>query len=89
MPCSSDLKFFVFLIIEGANISIFSLFSFSLQDSSQWPIVEPLPSYGQGTDLPGPRHRSLINGYNLTDVVITGNCFALSCIWIFKFCYVL
>ncbi|KAG6525700.1 hypothetical protein ZIOFF_015666 [Zingiber officinale] len=23
------------------------------QDSSQWPIVEPLPSYGQGQDLPG------------------------------------
>ncbi|CAD6252663.1 unnamed protein product [Miscanthus lutarioriparius] len=44
-----------------------------VKDSSQWPIVEPLPSYGQGTDLPGPRHRSLISGYNLTDVVITGN----------------
>ncbi|KAL5203893.1 hypothetical protein ABZP36_008764 [Zizania latifolia] len=43
------------------------------KDSSQWPIVEPLPSYGQGQDLPGPRHRSLINGYNLSDVVITGN----------------
>ncbi|GJN25780.1 hypothetical protein PR202_gb13652 [Eleusine coracana subsp. coracana] len=43
------------------------------KDSSQWPIVEPLPSYGQGLDLPGPRHLSLINGYNLTDVVITGN----------------
>ncbi|XP_072997833.1 probable polygalacturonase [Typha latifolia] len=43
------------------------------QESSQWPIVEPLPSYGQGIDLPGGRHRSLINGYNLTDVVITGN----------------
>ncbi|KAG6523692.1 hypothetical protein ZIOFF_013568 [Zingiber officinale] len=27
------------------------------QDSSQWPIVEPLPSYGQGQDLPGQRHR--------------------------------
>ncbi|KAL6907844.1 hypothetical protein ACP4OV_002014 [Aristida adscensionis] len=43
------------------------------KDSSQWPIVEPLPSYGQGLDLPGPRHRSLINGYNLTDVAVTGN----------------
>ncbi|KAJ3681359.1 hypothetical protein LUZ60_015848 [Juncus effusus] len=42
-------------------------------DSSKWPIVEPLPSYGQGIDLPGSRHRSLINGYNVTDVVITGN----------------
>ncbi|KAL6638411.1 hypothetical protein ACP70R_023906 [Stipagrostis hirtigluma subsp. patula] len=43
------------------------------EDVSQWPIVEPLPSYGQGIDLPGPRHRSLINGQSLTDVVITGN----------------
>jgi hypothetical protein len=34
--------------------------------------VEPLPSYGQGIDLPGARHRSLINGHNVTDVVITG-----------------
>uniref|UniRef100_J3NA05 Pectate lyase superfamily protein domain-containing protein n=1 Tax=Oryza brachyantha TaxID=4533 RepID=J3NA05_ORYBR len=43
------------------------------KDPSQWPVVEPLPSYGEGIDLPGPRHRSLINGYNLSDVVITGN----------------
>ncbi|GJN34812.1 hypothetical protein PR202_gb23509 [Eleusine coracana subsp. coracana] len=43
------------------------------QEVSQWPIVDPLPSYGQGIDLPGPRHRSLINGQSLTDVVITGN----------------
>ncbi|WOL12164.1 putative polygalacturonase [Canna indica] len=43
------------------------------QDASQWPTVEPLPSYGQGIDLPGARHRSLINGYNLTDVDITGD----------------
>jgi hypothetical protein len=49
------------------------IFLASRQESSQWPIVEPLPSYGQGLDLPGPRHRSLINGYNLADVVITGN----------------
>lgn len=44
----------------------------SLQDSSHWPIVDPLPSYGRGIDIPGARHRSLINGYNLTDVLITG-----------------
>ncbi|ONK78704.1 uncharacterized protein A4U43_C02F21570 [Asparagus officinalis] len=43
------------------------------QDSSQWPIIDPLPSYGRGIELPGGRHRSLINGYNLTDVVITGD----------------
>ena len=43
------------------------------EDVTQWPIVEPLPSYGQGIDLPGARHRSLINGHNVTDVIITGN----------------
>ncbi|XP_078439304.1 putative polygalacturonase [Wolffia australiana] len=42
------------------------------QDPLAWPVIEPLPSYGQGQDLPGRRHRSLISGYGLTDVVITG-----------------
>ncbi|PNT62561.1 hypothetical protein BRADI_4g05050v3 [Brachypodium distachyon] len=41
------------------------------KEVTEWPIVEPLPSYGQGIDLPGARHRSLINGHNVTDVVIT------------------
>lgn len=43
------------------------------QDPSHWGIIDPLPSYGRGTELPGRRYRSLINGYNLQDVVITGN----------------
>ncbi|XP_073314473.1 probable polygalacturonase [Primulina huaijiensis] len=43
------------------------------QDYNNWALVEPLPSYGQGLDVPGTRYRSLIAGYNLTDVVITGN----------------
>ncbi|GMI80132.1 Polygalacturonase Clade F 5 [Hibiscus trionum] len=43
------------------------------QDPSHWDIVEPLPSYGRGTELPGKRYRSLINGYMLNDVVITGD----------------
>lgn len=42
-------------------------------NSADWPITEPLPSYGQGRELPGPRHRSLIYGRNLTDIVITGD----------------
>ncbi|KAG2721365.1 hypothetical protein I3760_02G079500 [Carya illinoinensis] len=41
------------------------------QDPSHWEVVEPLPSYGRGMDLPGGRYRSLINGYMLHDVVIT------------------
>ncbi|XP_010245459.1 PREDICTED: probable polygalacturonase [Nelumbo nucifera] len=43
------------------------------QDSSHWDVVDPLPSYGRGIELPGGRYRSLITGYNLTDVVITGD----------------
>ncbi|KAF5732045.1 polygalacturonase [Tripterygium wilfordii] len=40
--------------------------------SDDWPVVDPLPSYGRGRELPGRRYRSLIFGRNLTDVVITG-----------------
>ncbi|GLT32567.1 hypothetical protein SLA2020_072250 [Shorea laevis] len=43
------------------------------QDPSHWDVAEPLPSYGRGIELPGKRHRSLINGYMLNDVVITGD----------------
>ncbi|KAL5782216.1 hypothetical protein ACOSP7_007245 [Xanthoceras sorbifolium] len=43
------------------------------QDPSHWDIVDPLPSYGRGIELPGKRYRSLINGYMLNDVAITGD----------------
>lgn len=43
------------------------------QDYKHWDVVDPLPSYGQGQDMPGRRYRSLVIGQNLTDVVITGN----------------
>ncbi|CAI9781090.1 unnamed protein product [Fraxinus pennsylvanica] len=43
------------------------------QDYNHWDVVDPLPSYGRGTELPGRRYRSLITGRDLTDVVITGN----------------
>ncbi|CAL5184343.1 unnamed protein product [Lathyrus oleraceus] len=43
------------------------------QDPSHWDVVEPLPSYGRGKDVPEGRYKSLINGYKLEDVVITGN----------------
>ncbi|KAL3827795.1 hypothetical protein ACJIZ3_016597 [Penstemon smallii] len=45
----------------------------SSQDYSHWDLIEPLPSYGRGLEVPGKRYRSLISGQNLTDVVITGN----------------
>lgn len=45
---------------------------FLVQDPSYWDVIEPLPSYGRGTEVPGGRYQSLINGYKLHDVVITG-----------------
>uniref|UniRef100_J3MAK2 Pectate lyase superfamily protein domain-containing protein n=1 Tax=Oryza brachyantha TaxID=4533 RepID=J3MAK2_ORYBR len=42
------------------------------QDMAEWPIIDPLPSYGRGRDKIGGRDASLIGGSNLTDVVITG-----------------
>ncbi|XP_052209814.1 probable polygalacturonase [Diospyros lotus] len=42
------------------------------QDVDEWPVIEPLPSYGRGRDTEGGRYISLIFGTNLTDVVLTG-----------------
>ncbi|MCO5570985.1 hypothetical protein L7F22_024716 [Adiantum nelumboides] len=46
------------------------------QNLEDWPIVDPLPSYGRGRELPGGRHISLIHGNNLVDVVITAAFFS-------------
>lgn len=43
-----------------------------IQEESDYPLIDPLPSYGQGRDAAGKRFASLIFGTNLTDVVITG-----------------
>lgn len=51
------------------------LFDLLVQDTSSWPLIEPLPSYGRGRELPGGRYTSLIHGNGLQDVVITGSCF--------------
>uniref|UniRef100_A0A0D9VEE5 Pectate lyase superfamily protein domain-containing protein n=1 Tax=Leersia perrieri TaxID=77586 RepID=A0A0D9VEE5_9ORYZ len=42
-------------------------------DTRSWPLVEPLPSYGRGRELPGARYNSFIHGDGLRDVVITGD----------------
>ncbi|KAJ3670918.1 hypothetical protein LUZ60_008344 [Juncus effusus] len=42
------------------------------QDTNNWPLVDPLPSYGRGRELPGGRYTSFIHGNGLEDVVITG-----------------
>ncbi|KAL8557307.1 hypothetical protein ACS0TY_004660 [Phlomoides rotata] len=42
------------------------------QEESDYPLIDPLPSYGRGRDAASKRFASLIFGTNLTDVVITG-----------------
>ena len=56
---------FVLLIKKGATIS-------AIADEKVWPIIPPLPSYGQGRDHPGPRYTSLLHGENLQNVTIQG-----------------
>ena len=41
-------------------------------DEIQWPIIAPLPTYGQGRDHPGPRRISFLHGVRLQDLVLTG-----------------
>ncbi|KAI4349697.1 hypothetical protein L6164_010259 [Bauhinia variegata] len=43
------------------------------RDFEHWGILDALPSYGRGIDVPSGRYRSLIYGQNLSDVVITGD----------------
>nr|KYP77147.1 putative polygalacturonase [Cajanus cajan] len=43
------------------------------QDIREWPVIEPLPSYGRGRDAAAGRYTSLIFGTNLTDVIVTGD----------------
>ncbi|KAJ7945234.1 Pectin lyase-like superfamily protein [Quillaja saponaria] len=56
---------FTLFLEEGAVI-------LGSQDIKQWPIIEPLPSYGRGRERLGGRHISLIHGNGLHNVVITG-----------------
>ncbi|KAL3619194.1 hypothetical protein CASFOL_036764 [Castilleja foliolosa] len=41
-------------------------------DTEQWPLIDFLPSYGRGRELPGGRYMSLIHGDGLQDIIITG-----------------
>lgn len=43
-----------------------------VQDTGSWPLIDPLPSYGRGRELPGGRYMSFIHGDGLQDVIITG-----------------
>mmetsp|Transcript_19200 Transcript_19200/g.57082 ORF Transcript_19200/g.57082 Transcript_19200/m.57082 type:complete len:455 (+) Transcript_19200:41-1405(+) len=38
-----------------------------------WPVVAPMPSYGQGRDHIGPRRTAFIGGMDLTNVTVTSD----------------
>lgn len=57
---------FTLFLEEGAVI-------LGSQDPTEWPIIEPLPSYGRGRERLGGRHISLIHGNSISNVVITGH----------------
>ncbi|KAJ9549823.1 hypothetical protein OSB04_022366 [Centaurea solstitialis] len=42
------------------------------QNTANWPVIAPLPSYGRGRERPGGRYMSFIHGEGLHDVIITG-----------------
>ncbi|KAK9053026.1 hypothetical protein SSX86_029656 [Deinandra increscens subsp. villosa] len=42
------------------------------QNTADWPLIAPLPSYGRGRERPGGRYMSFIHGEGLHDVIITG-----------------
>lgn len=57
---------------------LFINLNFDPQDPKEWPIIEPLPSYGRGRERLGGRHISLIHGNGISNAVITGNIKAFS-----------
>uniref|UniRef100_A0A5B7ABT9 Putative glycoside hydrolase family 28 family protein n=1 Tax=Davidia involucrata TaxID=16924 RepID=A0A5B7ABT9_DAVIN len=52
-------------LAEGAVIK-------ATQDTGNWTLIAPLPSYGRGRERPGGRYMSFIHGDGLHDVIITG-----------------
>ena len=60
--CTSNM-----VLRVGANVTV--LGSTNL---TEWPLMPPMPSYGQGRDHPGPRRVSLVHGFNLSNLTLTG-----------------
>lgn len=52
---------------------LFLISSLVDQDTRNWPLIAPLPSYGRGRERPGGRYMSFIHGDGIHDVVITGS----------------
>ena len=59
---TSNMEFF---IEDGATV-------LGVADASQWPIIQPAPSYGQGRDHPGPRYTSLLHAEHIENVTLRG-----------------
>ena len=58
-----------------SNMTLFLANGATIQGStnmSEWPLMPAMSSYGQGRDHPGPRHVSLLHGFNLHGLTIGG-----------------
>jgi hypothetical protein len=59
--------------LYGSVMFLILVQKLTCQDPKTFPVIDGLPSYGRGRELPGGRHSSVIHGENLVDVVITGD----------------
>ncbi|XLU56933.1 hypothetical protein S245_051581, partial [Arachis hypogaea] len=55
---------------QSINYYLIGMPRYLLQNLGNWPVVDPLLSYGRGRELLGRRHKSLIYGPDFTDVII-------------------
>jgi len=55
----------LFVVEPGATL-------LASNDTSLWPLLPPLPSYGQGRDHPGWRYTSFLHGDGVANLTITG-----------------
>ena len=56
LPGPFNLSSHITLLVEGGATILGSV------NIAEWPLMPPMPSYGQGRDHPGPRRVSLIHG---------------------------
>ena len=60
--CTSNM-----VLLVGSGVTLLGS-----NNLTEWPLMPPMPSYGQGRDHPGPRRVSLVHGFNLTNLTLTG-----------------
>lgn len=70
--CENKTTSICYMYLSQVLQNVTFWYMFVLQDTRNWPLIDPLPSYGRGRELPGARYMSFIHGDGLRDVFITG-----------------